>query len=142
MARLHSRAGSMDFLRIDGDFARAVLTQALGTLLAALVILLVGLAAGVVSHIDLRTALSVAGAMLAMAAGLLSVSRHQRALEDLRQSEAMRTLEGMTEDERVMLGKYFDKGKWNNMSEAEQVEVFRAMRNAIDRRSRKDSAGD
>lgn len=142
MARLHRRSGSMDFLRIDGDFARAVLTQALGTLLAALVILLVGLAAGVVSHIDLRTALSIAVALVGVAAGLLSVSRHQQTLEDLRQSEAMRTLEVMTEDERVMLGKYFDKGKWNNMGEAEQAEVFRAVRNAIDRRKRADSADD
>src|SRR5690242_11903890 len=98
MARLHRRTGSMDFLRIDEDFARAVLTQALGTLLAALVILLVGLAAGVVSHIDLRTALSIAVTMAGVAAALLSASRQQRVLEDLRQSEAMRTLEGMTED--------------------------------------------
>lgn len=129
----------MDFLRIDADFVRAVLAQALGTLLAALVILLVGLAAGVVSDIDLRTALSVALAILGMAAALVSANRHQRASEELRNAEVMRTLDGMTEDERVMLGKYFNKALWNNMDDTEKADVFRAVRSAINRRKREES---
>jgi hypothetical protein len=123
----------VDRLGFDFDFLRTVIAQALGTLLAALVILLVGIAGGVVSDIDLRTWIAILGAFVLTIGTVLVWVRLIDAREAQRAAEAMATIEGMTEEEHVQFSKYFDKGRWNNMDGEEKAEVFRAIRSAIDR---------
>lgn len=100
----------MSHLRIDAEFMRTVLAQALGTLLAALVILLVGIAAGVVSNVDLRSWISIAAAALAVTSSAWVLALIQDARKNMARDKAMAAYRGMTPEEKQALGKYLDKG--------------------------------
>src|SRR4051794_23638289 len=101
--------------RFDEQFIGTVLAQALGTLLAALVILIVGLAAGVVSHVDARTWLSIGGALFGMVSAGAYLFSETKAREKAEQGEIRELLDVMTPDEHALMAKYLDKAQWNNM---------------------------
>lgn len=123
-----------DLLRVNAEFTRTVLAQTLGTLLAALVILLVGLVSGIVGHIDLRTWLTIVGALIGAMTAVLISARTQRINTEAQRAKAIRTLETMTDEELANVMKYRDKAIWNNLGTSEKEEVFAAVRRAMDRR--------
>jgi ABC-type antimicrobial peptide transport system permease subunit len=127
----------MDPFRVDAEFIRTVLAQALGTLLAALAILLIGLVAGVVGHIDLRTWLTIIGALVGVVTAALISSRTQKIDAEARHARTIQTLKTMTDEELAMVAKYRDKAIWNNLGTAEKEEVFAAVRGVMDRRGDK-----
>lgn len=111
-------------------FAQDVLSQALGTLLAAGVVLLIGKAAGFLPGVNWKEVAAVGLAVLGTLITLVGVASgwkvHKQQQAEASQEQIKKRLAAMTLEENVAINAYFDKGRWNNL-DPEQREKFEAL---------------
>jgi predicted anti-sigma-YlaC factor YlaD len=118
-------------------FARDVLAQALGTLIAAGVIFIIGKLAGVLPGVDWGqvgvVALAVFGAVILLAgvASGFSVRRKQQAERMERQVRAI--LSDLTPEEGVAINAVMESARWNNLSPEKRKEYEALLVEAVTR---------
>jgi hypothetical protein len=107
-------------------FAQDVLSQAVGTLLAAGVIFVIGKATGFLPGVNWGAVVPVALAVLGVAISLVGVANgwsvHRKQKQAARKRRVEQMLRNMTAEENVAINAYTDEARWNNLDPERKVE--------------------